>query len=413
MERAAIRGQPAALAAAGAMLRRGVPHALLLSGPPGSGKTTLALDIAAALLCVHPDPMERPCRDCRACRLVARGAHPDLHRLAPGGAADQVKLKWAQADPRPGVLELIGELALSSVEGGPRVAIVERAHRMNDDAQNALLKTLEEPPAGVHLLLCTDDDDRLLPTIRSRCARIRLGTVGARDIEAWLVERGVADPPTAARLARLAEGRPGVALAYAEAPAATAARAEVDRVLLDLLDARPSVRLASTKPLLGRAAALTTALAGSAARSAGVSALPASGARRRRGGSGEVAEPAGGPAAAAIVDEDEAGAGEQVEEAQPVKSPASERRRAAQTLIEVWRALAIDLVRAIGGDLRRVHDPGLLEELSAVAGRLSPGPTAAFLGRLDRTALAVEGSASPELAIDALVIAWPHLDPVA
>ena len=104
------------------------------------------------------------------------------------------------------------------VEGGARVAIIEGADRMNEDAQSALLKTLEEPPAGVTILLCADQEARLLPTVRSRCFRLRLGLVGARDIEAILADHGLADPPTAARLGRLAGGRPGLALAYARAP---------------------------------------------------------------------------------------------------------------------------------------------------------------------------------------------------
>ena len=80
---------------------------------------------------------------------------------------------------------------------------------MNDDAQGALLKTLEEPPIGATIVLCADEEARLAPTIRSRCARIRLGPVGPRDVEAVLTERGVADPPLAARLARLVGGRSG------------------------------------------------------------------------------------------------------------------------------------------------------------------------------------------------------------
>ena len=80
---------------------------------------------------------------------------------------------------------------------------------MNEDAQTALLKTLEEPPAGVVIVLCADQEERLLPTIRSRCARIRLGPLGVRDIEAILADHDLADPPLAARLGRLAAGRPG------------------------------------------------------------------------------------------------------------------------------------------------------------------------------------------------------------
>ncbi|MFI5225065.1 MAG: hypothetical protein ACHQ3P_00145 [Candidatus Limnocylindrales bacterium] len=396
MNAALIRGQPAALAAAETMLRGGFPHAVLLVGPASIGKTTLALDIAAALLCVDPDPAARPCRSCRGCRLVAAGRHPDLHRLGPGGAGDQVKLEATQQDPRPGVRDLVADLSLSSVEGGARVALVERAQRMNEDAQNALLKTLEEPAAGVHLILCADDEDRLLPTIRSRCARIRLGTVAPRAIEAWLAERGMADPPTAARLARLAEGRPGLALAYAESPAAIAARSEVDRTLLDLLAARVAERLAARKQLLGGAVALTAALSGgtgAAEAPVAVAATPT--------GDDDGERPGG-----ASPDVPEA---PDAEESRPTKTPAAERRRAALALIEVWRELTVDLVRATGGDVRRVHDAALLEEISSAAGRLSASPTVSFLARLDRAARVVELSASPELAIDALLVAWPHL----
>ena len=121
---------------------------------------------------------------------------------------------------------------------------------MNDDAQSALLKTLEEPPAGTTLILVADDEERLLPTVRSRCARIRLGTLGARDIEALLDERALADAPTAARLARLAGGRAGLAVAYAAAPEAEAIRNELSRTLLDLLRAGRAARLLAAKDLI-------------------------------------------------------------------------------------------------------------------------------------------------------------------
>jgi DNA polymerase-3 subunit delta' len=164
--------------------------------------------------------------------------------------------------PEPGTIRwLIKELALLPMEGGARVAILEHAERLNEPAQQALLKTLEEPPAGVTIDLGADDEERLLPTVRSRCARIRLGPVSGRDIEGVLGDLGLADAPTAARLARLAEGRPGLAVAYARAPEAVAIRGEVARALLDLLGAGPADRLRIIRELLGRAAAATAALA--------------------------------------------------------------------------------------------------------------------------------------------------------
>ena len=181
---------------------------------------------------------ERPCGSCRACRLVRSGGHPDVHRLGPEGPGRQVVIGGPGARAR-GIRDLIGELALLPVEGGARVAIIESAQRMNEDAQAALLKTLEEPPAGAVLILCADAEEPLLPTIRSRCARLRLGPVGPRAIEAVLADHGIDDPVLATRLARVAGGRPGVALAWAADPAALRARDECSRVLLDLTDARP------------------------------------------------------------------------------------------------------------------------------------------------------------------------------
>ena len=131
---------------------------------------------------------------------------------------------------------------------------------MNEDAQSALLKTLEEPPAGVTIVLCANDEERLLPTVRSRCARVRLGPVGPRAIEEILAEHDLADAPAAARLGRLAGGRPGVAIAYARAPEAAAIRGELARELLDLVDARASARLVAARALVARASDLVALL---------------------------------------------------------------------------------------------------------------------------------------------------------
>jgi DNA polymerase III delta' subunit len=384
------------------------PHAVVLVGPAGVGKTTLATDLAAGLLCQERGP-DRPCGRCRGCRMVASENHPDLHRLSPEGPGGQVRIGDA-IDPEPGTVRgLIRELALLPIEGTARVAMVEHAERLTDAAQEALLKTLEEPPSGVTIVLCAEDDAQLLPTVRSRCARLRLGLVGNRDIEALLEERGLADAPTAARLARLAGGRPGLAVAYAAAPEAADARAVVMRTLLDLLDSRPAARLRVVRELLSDAVGAVAALGRA---SGSIPAPPARSTPRTRsarsGQAGAAQVPDGSHPAS------EAGAAptmaEPPEAADPEpagRTPASERRRAASWLLDAWRDLCRDLLAVSLGRSGSVHDPAMLEELAAAAERVGPSALANFLGRLGGADEALEVNASPELLLDSLVLAWP------
>jgi hypothetical protein len=323
--------------------------------------------------------------------MVDKGGHPDLHRLGPAGPGRQVVIGGPDARYR-GVRELIGELTLLPVEGGARVAIIEGADRMNEDAQSALLKTLEEPSAGVVIVLCADQEDRLLPTVRSRCARVRLGLVGARDIEAIVADHDLADPPLAARLGRLAGGRPGVALAYAKAPDAVLIRAELSRVLLDLTDAGAAARLAAVRSAIPRALAL------SAAMTAGET--PAAPRPGRRGAAPSAPPPAVSDDPDEVMDEAPEGKGRAV--------PATERRRAAEILVGLWMDVARDLGLAGSGGGRSVRDTVLLEELAAVASTLAPGSAARFLERAGRYAELLASNVSPELLLDALALAWPH-----
>jgi DNA polymerase-3 subunit delta' len=400
------RGHPAAAAAVQAMVAGRPPHAVILAGASGSGKTTLAIDLAAGLLCDAPEPADRPCRECRGCRLVDRGTHADLHRLAPAGPGLQVRI-GDRGNPEPGtVRRLIADLALLSVEGGPRVAIIERADRLNEDAQSALLKILEEPPAGVTIVLCADRDDLLLPTVLSRCVRIRLGPVPIREIEAILADAAVADAPRANRLARLAWGRPGAALALARAPEAVTARDEIARSLLDLAGERAARRLGVGRELLGRASELVVALDRAGAAAANDGAEPAA-QGKKRGRAASSATPAQAPADAPSSD---AGAAEDAEpeaDATQVRVPATERRRAAAVLIEIWRDVARDLLLVALGEERRLRDPALLDDLRGAAA-IPPAELRAFISRLARAAELLEANVSPELAVDALLLAWPR-----
>jgi DNA polymerase-3 subunit delta' len=382
-ERFATRGQPAALAAVARMIRGGAPQALLLVGPASVGKTTLALDLAAGLLCHASDPAARPCGDCRACRLVDHGGHQDLHRLAPSGPGLQVRL-GEPSDPEPGtVRHLIRELARLPVEGARRVAIVEQADRLNEDAQNALLKSLEEPPEGAAIVLCADEPEQLLPTVHSRTVVLRLGPVADRAMEELLLEHGI-EPPRSGRLARLADGRPGRALALAAAPDAVAAREELARSLLDLVGSTTGPRLVAVRQLLARAADLARA-----EEATGDQVPPAEAAAGSdRGATGGLSIAAAG-------------------DVLPARGSPAERRRAARSLLWVWSALARDLLVVAAGDRGAVRDIALLEELETAASGVSTASIVAFLGRLERAAELIEANANPELLADTLILAWP------
>ncbi|HUG29123.1 MAG TPA: DNA polymerase III subunit [Candidatus Limnocylindria bacterium] len=384
------RGQPAAVAAVTAMLGGGMPHALLLAGPAGVGKSTLAEDIAAGLLCRTEDRGSRPCRECRACRALQHGNHPDLHRLVPTGAGLVIPIGGRE---ERGVRDLVRDLSLHPVEGGMRVAIVTAADRMTEDAQSAFLKTLEEPPARTVLILTAADEERLLPTIRSRCVRLRLGPVPRPDVEQILVEAGLVDAPLAARLARLSAGRPGDAVALARAPESLAIRGEIARTLLDLAAAHRADRLRIGRDLLARAAELSAGI-----RRAAESSEPGPPVQRRpprgRKGGAERAPSTVEPAAEA-------------DGAVPAaRVPAAERRAAALTLVVIWRDVARDLALVGLGEHVVVRQADLLDDLEAAAQRLSVPFAAAQLHRLDVAGERLEGNVSPELVIDALAVGW-------
>ncbi len=139
-------------------------HALVIGGPAGSGKSTIARWLAAALLCPSDLDRDGPCGVCRTCRKVASGQHADLHLLTPEPDKREIKVDAVRA--------LLDALLHQPVEGRARVVIVDPASALNLEGQNALLKTLEEPGRATFLLLATARPEALLPTVRSRTERL-------------------------------------------------------------------------------------------------------------------------------------------------------------------------------------------------------------------------------------------------
>jgi len=334
------------------------------------------MDLASGLLCLDADPSARPCHACAACRKIEHRNHPDLHLLEPEGAGQQIRVGQVQA--------LAAELALLPLEGRFRVAVVEHANRLNPDAQNALLKTLEEPPARVCLILAADDASTLLPTVVSRCARLRLGPVAADTIAELLDDANLADRSRGSALARLAGGRPGAAIALARRPEAVMAQGRLSRTLLDLLAADRRRRLGAQAELIADGTVLAAAATGTIddIESADTAAP------RARRGSGR-----------------SAGAGADRSTARR-PSPA-ERRSAAAQVVYVWRDVARDLAVAARGGSREIRLHDLIDDLVGAAATVDADAVVAFLARLDAAARALDAYANPELVLDALLLEWP------
>lgn len=184
-------------------------HAYLLVGPPHVGKMTLAVNIAQAVNCPERDG-GAPCGECSQCQRIARGVHPDVQVIGVGsGEEDGPARRDIRIDQ---VREIEGFLNLSAYEGAGKVVIIDGAELMNAAAANALLKTLEEPPAGTTLLLLTANEDALLSTIRSRCRALHLKPLARAELERRLVADYQAEPDLAARLSRLSRGCLGQAV---------------------------------------------------------------------------------------------------------------------------------------------------------------------------------------------------------
>jgi DNA polymerase-3 subunit delta' len=180
--------------AAAAMLadRTHWPHALLLTGPRGIGKRTLALEFGRALLCETPRDGGGACGVCASCRYVAAGQHPDLRIVEPVVTDDDGTIKpveWIQVDA---IRDLIAWAQLTSHRRIAKVAVIVPAERMNAAAANALLKTLEEPAPDTYLLLVASSPGRIPATVRSRCRELRAPIPDAAASRAWLAAEGVA-----------------------------------------------------------------------------------------------------------------------------------------------------------------------------------------------------------------------------
>jgi len=181
-----------------------IPHSYLFTGISGIGKKLLAIKLAQSLQC--GDAADKPCDLCNSCRKVTANNHPDVIVIEPDGTfikIDQIR-------------DLQKRLAYKPFEGAKTVCIIDGADKLNLAAANSLLKTVEEPPATTHLILIAENIRQVIPTIVSRCQRIKFHPLPSNVIEELLVKSKSIPPAEARSVARFAEGSIGKSLDFIE-----------------------------------------------------------------------------------------------------------------------------------------------------------------------------------------------------
>ena len=219
--------EPCRLTIATALAQGRLPHALLLSGLPGLGKGALADAIAGQLLCAAASLESGPCGRCTACAQLDAGTHPDYMKVELEEDASVIKVDQIRS--------LSEKLSLSSHQGGYKVVVLNPADRMNINAANSLLKTLEEPSDNTVLVLVCERPSQLPATVRSRCQQLRVEVPGQEVGIQWLAGQGITEP--AKTYLKMAHGAPLEALKQAQAGSIEARREHFDS-LVAILEGR-------------------------------------------------------------------------------------------------------------------------------------------------------------------------------
>ena len=204
-----------------AVISKRMPHALLFHGPDGSGKTATALELAKAMLCQKDEVY---CDNCSDCKRVAKLSHPDLILLFPAPKEPKIdelrSIRQSIVDnpyfrtqlwAKPEILinsirELKKTVSMKSYENKGRVIILLDVHRFRTAAANSFLKLLEEPPGKVQIILTTSKPNMLLPTIVSRCQKIKFDPLTWQEIKSALIEKENVDPAKANTISRMSFG---------------------------------------------------------------------------------------------------------------------------------------------------------------------------------------------------------------
>ena len=341
-------------------------HAWLITGPPGSGRSTLAYAFAAALIAEPGDEA--------AMRQVLAGTHPDLAALRTEGVI--ISIKDARA--------LVERSYFAPSLGRYRVIVMEDADRMVERTSNVLLKALEEPPERTVWVLCAPSDADLLPTIRSRVRTLRLREPDVEDVARLIVQRTGADPAIAEQSARLAQRHIGMAQRLATDEAARSRRDETLRAVLRVRGVNDAVEVAA------RIVQLATDDAKSLT------------AERDEAERESLLRTLGIPAGAAVPPavRGQLGALEEDQKRRATRSLRDGIDRVLTDLESMYRdTLMLQFGRSDG-----LINRELSEELAALAAAWTPERTLTVLDQISLTRTNLEGNAAPALALESMLI---------
>jgi DNA polymerase III subunit delta' len=363
-------GQSAARAVALlASQRQRLGRTFLVFGPAGAGKGAFVEDLLALLLCTDADRAARPCNACAGCRGARSRTHPDLVIGSPEMWRDARSTGESQV---AAARRWLGGTAGAPIAGERRVILIERADRAGEQIQNALLKALEEPSDRHVFVLVADEPNRLLETVRSRCQPLRIGPVPRAELSSWLMDRWLLPKEQADTLARVSDGFVGRANAFVNDKGRIEWRRHVQGELMDLLGRGRAERFVSARELLDEAT--------------------------RRSVSSESPEPSSGEPAVPT------DSGEALD---APRTPASVQRAGATAIVEAWISLARDLMVMNLGRPEGAPAVELLPDLATTARGLDPARLRDFIGLLEEIHAALAQNASPRLALEVAMLAWP------
>ena len=374
-----VVAQLRAAAADGPAARAGLPssamtHAWLITGPPGSGRSTAALALAAALVCP-----QHGCGHCPECVAVKHSAHPDVEHVVPESVT------YTVAETR----DLVHRSAMSPSKAPWHVFVLEDADRLNAESANTLLKSIEEPTPGTVWILCAPSTEDVLPTIRSRCRHLMLATPSTDEVADALVGVFGVEPAMASFAARAAQGHIGRARALATSEEARLRRQDVLRIPTQLHDLGSCLALAAD--LVATVTDDTSAICDP---------LDEREMTQLRAAYGEGAEGRG----IGTVERRAKGAVKALEDRQKKRRRRVARDQLDRAIVDLVAFYRDVLVLQLGAGSTLVNDE-MRPQLERCAAESTPEDTLRRVDALERTRHLLEANVAPLLAMESLTVA--------